>query len=82
MVRVTKETRPWGDGGKQMTRKVYAANFSRFYDACFMMAYIQNLWGTCVVITDWSFLFCRYMVDWRHAGNIRTHFSGLRQKSG
>lgn len=32
MVRVTKETRPWGDGGKQMTRKVYAANSSRFYD--------------------------------------------------
>ncbi len=30
--RVTKETRPWGDGGKQMTRKVYAANSSRFYD--------------------------------------------------
>ena len=30
--RVTKETRPWGDGGKQMTRNVYAANSSRFYD--------------------------------------------------
>jgi len=30
--RVTKETRPWGDGGKQMTRYVYAANSSRFYD--------------------------------------------------
>ena len=30
--RVTKETHPWGDGGKQMTRKVYAANSSRFYD--------------------------------------------------
>ena len=29
--RVTKETRPWGDGGKQMTRNVYAANSSRFY---------------------------------------------------
>ena len=27
MVRVTKETRPWGDGGKQMTRKVYAPIF-------------------------------------------------------
>ena len=32
MGRVTKETHPWGDGGKQMTRKVYAANSSRFYD--------------------------------------------------
>ena len=32
MGRVTKETRPWGDGGKQMTRNVYAANSSRFYD--------------------------------------------------
>ncbi len=30
--RVTKETRPWGDGGKKMTRNVYAANSSRFYD--------------------------------------------------
>ena len=30
--RVTKETRPWGDGGKQMTRNVYATNSSRFYD--------------------------------------------------
>ena len=30
--RVTKETRPWGDGGKQMTRNVYAARSSRFYD--------------------------------------------------
>ncbi len=30
--RVTKETRPWGDGGKQRTRNVYAANSSRFYD--------------------------------------------------
>ena len=30
--RVTKETRPWGDGGKQMTRNVYAANSSRVYD--------------------------------------------------
>ena len=43
MVRVTKETRPWGDGGKQMTRKVYAANSSRFYDACFIMAYTYCL---------------------------------------
>ena len=32
MGRVTKETRPWGDGGKQMTRNVYAANSTRFYD--------------------------------------------------
>ena len=32
MGRVTKETRPRGDGGKQMTRNVYAANSSRFYD--------------------------------------------------
>ena len=32
MGRVTKETRPWSDGGKQMTRNVYAANSSRFYD--------------------------------------------------
>ena len=30
--RVTKQTRPWGDGGKQMTRNVYATNSSRFYD--------------------------------------------------
>ena len=30
--RVTKETRPWGDGGKQMTRNVYAARSTRFYD--------------------------------------------------
>ena len=30
--RVTKESRPWGDGGKRMTRNVYAANSSRFYD--------------------------------------------------
>ena len=30
--RVIKETRPWGDGGKQMTRNVYAANSIRFYD--------------------------------------------------
>lgn len=30
--RVTKETRPWGDGGKKMTRNVYAARSSRFYD--------------------------------------------------
>ena len=30
--RVTKETRPWGDGGKKMTRNVYAANSTRFYD--------------------------------------------------
>ena len=30
--RVTKETRPWGEGGKQMTRNVYAARSSRFYD--------------------------------------------------
>ena len=32
MGRVTKQTRPWGDGGKKMTRNVYAANSSRFYD--------------------------------------------------
>ena len=32
MGRVTKQTRPWGDGGKQMTRNVYAANSIRFYD--------------------------------------------------
>ena len=32
MGRVTKETRPWGDGGKKMTRNVYATNSSRFYD--------------------------------------------------
>ena len=30
--RITKQTRPWGDGGKQMTRNVYATNSSRFYD--------------------------------------------------
>lgn len=30
--RVTKETRPWGDGGKKMTRNVYSANSTRFYD--------------------------------------------------
>ena len=32
MGRVTKQTRPWGDGGKNMTRNVYATNSSRFYD--------------------------------------------------
>ena len=30
--RVIKETRPWGDGGKQVTRNVYAARSTRFYD--------------------------------------------------
>ena len=30
--RVTKEICPWGDGGKKMTRNVYAARSSRFYD--------------------------------------------------
>lgn len=30
--RVTKETTPWGNGGKKRTRYVYNANSARFYD--------------------------------------------------
>ncbi len=30
--RVTQEISPWGNGGKQRTRRVYAASSSRFYD--------------------------------------------------
>ena len=30
--RVTKETTPWGNGGKKRTRYVYNANSTRFYD--------------------------------------------------
>ena len=30
--RVTKETSPWGNGGKKRTRYVYNANSARFYD--------------------------------------------------
>ena len=32
---------------------------------------------TCGRGPDWSFLFRRNMVDCCHAGNIRSHFSGL-----
>ena len=57
--RVTKETRPWGDGGMKMTRNVYAANSSRFYDTRPIKVYtdyeMANGTFLNLAVTDYSY---------------------------
>ena len=59
MGRVTKGTRPWGDGGKQMTRNVYVANSSRFYDTRPIKVYTdyEDANGTFLnlAVTDYTY---------------------------
>ena len=59
MGRVTKQTRPWGDGGKQMTRNVYATNSSRFYDTRPIKVYTdyEDANGTFLnlAVTDYTY---------------------------
>ena len=57
--RVTKETRPWGDGGKKMTRNVYAARSSRFYDNRPIKVYtdyeMANGYFLNLAVTDYTY---------------------------